>query len=115
MNPSKPTHNRCYNDIDLENFVREHDEALYHGSSTSDRIADYGATALHSLNPLIDLYVINTFDSIEALYLYLDSANLLDADRLRPRWDTYFMASLFMTSPELASSRTNHPLTPNRN
>jgi hypothetical protein len=38
--------------------------------------------------------VCNNLPSVPALYAYLDQLNLLDEERLRPGWDTYFMASL---------------------
>lgn len=38
--------------------------------------------------------MVNNFDSVAALRSYLDDINILDADRLRPSWDSYFMVGL---------------------
>ncbi|ETW75816.1 hypothetical protein HETIRDRAFT_330049 [Heterobasidion irregulare TC 32-1] len=50
----------------------------------------------------VTLRVINHFDSVQALHSYLDDLDLLNPDRLRPSWDTYFM-----TLASLASMRSN--------
>lgn len=43
--------------------------------------------------------MINNFDSVAALRSYLDEINLLDTNRLRPSWDSYFMVwSTFSSS-----------------
>ena len=46
---------------------------------------------LHSLQKYVTLHVVNNFDSVTALRSYLDDINILDGDRLRPSWDSYFM------------------------
>ncbi|KAI0734639.1 cytidine deaminase-like protein [Fomitopsis betulina] len=95
--------------ISLEEFIREHD---YHYYGTSDasletpRKTTFGSTpagpTLSSLNDLVNLHVVNSFDSFEALHAYLGQLNLLDPERLRPGWDTYFMQLA-----TLASRRSN--------
>ncbi|KAI0001704.1 cytidine deaminase-like protein [Russula vinacea] len=57
---------------------------------------------LHSLQGYVTLHVVNNFDTVAALHSYLDDINILDADRLRPSWDSYFM-----TLASLASMRSN--------
>ncbi|KAI0304563.1 cytidine deaminase-like protein [Russula brevipes] len=57
---------------------------------------------LHSLQKYVNLHVVNNFESVPALHSYLDDMNLLDEDRLRPSWDSYFM-----TLASLASMRSN--------
>jgi dCMP deaminase len=57
---------------------------------------------LHSLQEYVTLHVVNNFDTVAALHSYLDDINILDADRLRPSWDSYFM-----TLASLASMRSN--------
>jgi dCMP deaminase len=47
--------------------------------------------ALRSFRNLVNIHVANVFDSIPALYSHLDVINLLNPERLRPGWDTYFM------------------------
>jgi hypothetical protein len=44
---------------------------------------------------LATVKVDNCFSTIEGLWTYLDTLNLLDEERLRPGWDTYFMVSPF--------------------
>ncbi|KAF8506786.1 cytidine deaminase-like protein [Russula emetica] len=56
----------------------------------------------NSLQKHVTLHVVNNFDSVAALRSYLDDINILDADRLRPSWDSYFM-----TLASLASMRSN--------
>ncbi|KAI0278158.1 cytidine deaminase-like protein [Russula aff. rugulosa BPL654] len=56
----------------------------------------------NNLQKHVTLHVVNNFDSVAALRSYLDDINILDADRLRPSWDSYFM-----TLASLASMRSN--------
>ncbi|KAI9503922.1 Deoxycytidine monophosphate (dCMP) deaminase [Coemansia spiralis] len=46
--------------------------------------------------------IVNAFPSIDRLYDYLDGLDLLNGERIRPSWDTYFMLL-----SELASHRAN--------
>lgn len=72
------------------------------------------------MNHLVKLSVINTFQSLSELHLHLDSLDMTNTERLRPGWDTYFMAwnvlrcahpkltpSRSQTLAELASQRSN--------
>jgi len=46
--------------------------------------------------------VVNKYLKLKDLHQYLDSMNLVDTERLRPGWDSYFM-----TLSELAAQRSN--------
>jgi hypothetical protein len=56
---------------------------------------------------LATVKVDNCFPTIEGLWTYLDTLNLLDEERLRPGWDTYFMVSPspFCSTSEGADAR----------
>jgi dCMP deaminase len=57
-----------------------------------------GVSAMTDFSRVMSLATVkvdNCFSSVEALWAYLDTLNLLDEERLRPGWDTYFMVSLF--------------------
>jgi hypothetical protein len=58
---------------------------------------------------LATVKVDNCFPTIEGLWAYLDTLNLLDEERLRPGWDTYFMVSHFHPTCEGANARHWHP------
>ncbi|KAF8510002.1 cytidine deaminase-like protein [Hysterangium stoloniferum] len=58
--------------------------------------------ALHETFRTAHVRVINSFTTLPDLYVHLGELNLTDSDRLRPRWDTYFM-----TLATLASHRSN--------
>ena len=42
--------------------------------------------------------VDNNFPTTQALWDHLDSLDLMDEERLRPGWDTYFMVSATLLS-----------------
>ncbi|KAG6837678.1 hypothetical protein H0H93_004954 [Arthromyces matolae] len=81
----------------LEKFVEENDRDTY-GVDVSE--AD--SSSLLSLRELIDAHIFNSFKTVSAFHKHLDDLNLLDPERLRPGWDTYFM-----TLASLASQRSN--------
>lgn len=95
--------------MSLEEFVREHDYHYYGVSDASletPRKTTFGGTpgrpTLSSLNDLVNLHVVNSYDSFRALHAELNELNLLDPERLRPGWDAYFMQLA-----TLASRRSN--------
>lgn len=47
---------------------------------------------LRGINHLVKLNVTNTFRSLAEFHLHLESLDMTNIERLRPRWDTYFMA-----------------------
>lgn len=91
----------------LEDFVRDHDTLVY-GSEDVHR-DEREAHALHNMKKLATIHIVNEFDSIAALHSYLDDIDLLNGDRLRPSWDTYFMVSAHM--PYLRSSSFSSEIT----
>lgn len=44
---------------------------------------------------LASVTICNNFENVDGLWRYLDSVNLMDEERLRPGWDTYFMVRRF--------------------
>ncbi|KAI0274984.1 cytidine deaminase-like protein [Gloeopeniophorella convolvens] len=93
----------------LDAFVMENDADVYgrrHNLHSQDGLAeqneDSHPTPLCSLQKYVTLHVINNFDTVATFHSYLDGLNLVDPDRLRPSWDSYFM-----TLASLASMRSN--------
>ncbi|KAM5530745.1 hypothetical protein V8D89_015605 [Ganoderma adspersum] len=97
----------------LEDFIREHDTFYYgpddreSGQNTPKLLKPVAggqppAASFRSLSQLATVHVVNAFQTIPALHDHLDEINLLDPDRLRPGWDTYFMQLA-----SLASHRSN--------
>ena len=46
------------------------------------------------MRTLVDVHIDNSFPTVAALYEHLDKLDLLNMERLRPGWDTYFMVSV---------------------
>ncbi|KAI9512499.1 cytidine deaminase-like protein [Russula earlei] len=95
--------------VSLDAFIIANDADVYGRRSDSHRQNDKPEnyqvgylSPLHSLQKYVTLHVVNNFDTVTALRSYLDNINLLDVDRLRPSWDSYFM-----TLASLASMRSN--------
>lgn len=77
--------------ISLEDFVSQNDEHLYDAAS--------------GLQPLISrasVRLLNTSSSLAHLYATLGKLDIANPERLRPGWDTYFMALA-----SLAAQRSN--------
>ncbi|EIW64353.1 deoxycytidine monophosphate deaminase [Trametes versicolor FP-101664 SS1] len=51
-----------------------------------------------SLSNLAGVQVMNSFETISGLHEHLAELNLLDPERLRPDWDTYFMQLASLSS-----------------
>ncbi|KAN0100336.1 Cytidine deaminase-like protein [Tylopilus felleus] len=88
--------------LSLEEFVREDDECVFGTDVYSTDSDQKSLSGLRGLNHLVKLNIINTFQSLSELHFHLDFLDLINAERLRPQWDTYFM-----TLAELASQRSN--------
>ncbi|KAI0756751.1 cytidine deaminase-like protein [Daedaleopsis nitida] len=96
----------------LEEFIKEHDIFYYgssdHGQNTpnpttvSFELQQASKVPYRSLSTLAAVHVINSFETVADLYDHLEKINLLDTERLRPGWDTYFMQLA-----SLASQRSN--------
>lgn len=67
--------------ISLADFVAESDTQLYDAS-----------TGVLPLMSRAAIRLLNTSDSLAHLYATLGKLDLADGDRLRPSWDSYFMA-----------------------
>ncbi|KAI0778438.1 cytidine deaminase-like protein [Trametes elegans] len=95
----------------LEDFIREHD-AFYYGaegrSYDTPSIRTLGPNGqesratFRSLSQLASVHVVNAFETISGLHDHLADVDLLNPERLRPGWDTYFMQLA-----SLASERSN--------
>ncbi|KAH7886091.1 cytidine deaminase-like protein [Phlebopus sp. FC_14] len=88
----------------LEEFVRQNDDCVF-GTNAYSSPSQQVPMGLRAMDQFVKLSVINTFQLISDLHGYLDTLDLLDFERLRPRWDTYFMAR--NTLADLASQRSN--------
>ena len=66
-----------------------------HGSRLSG--VKTGKCSLYSIREYVTLHILNDFATKEELHSHLDTVNLLNTDRLRPSWDTYFMARQNLT------------------
>ena len=78
----------------LESFVIENDHIIFgpnDGLTSELNKPPTPTKALRRFRNLVNVHVANDFDSLPALYSYLDDINLLNPERLRPGWDTYFM------------------------
>jgi len=87
---------RASNDLALDDFVDQHD-LLLNGPSTSlaaSHLARHPQTEFRRIMNLATMTVCNNVPSIEGLYAHLDELDLLNEERLRPGWDTYFMVDL---------------------
>lgn len=82
-------------ELDLESFIEEHDFLTWTaGPSTSQ--PNNPITSLHALRSFVDVTIVNDFTSIEHLRQHLSELDLLNRERLRPSWDSYFMVSLLL-------------------
>ncbi|KAI0005640.1 cytidine deaminase-like protein [Xylariaceae sp. FL0662B] len=77
--------------ISLEDFVIESDRQLYSASGGALPVMSRASVRL-----------VNTSGDLAHLYATLAKLDLTDADRLRPRWDSYFMSLA-----SLAAHRSN--------
>jgi dCMP deaminase len=95
--------------MSLQDFVRL-DNEMYLGLRKDHSDAVGGMVGL-SLAKNVSLFsimnhahlkILNISESVQKLYEYLDQLDLLNHERLRPSWDTYFMKLC-----DLAASRSN--------
>ncbi|CAG86805.2 DEHA2D04598p [Debaryomyces hansenii CBS767] len=78
-------------ELSIEEFIYQSDRLLF--SSTNPLI---------EINNQAQIKIINTSASIKSLYVKLSELNLLNQERLRPTWDSYFMRLA-----DLAALRSN--------
>lgn len=82
----------------LEQLVEEHDELMY-GIGPRPSLLGH-----HELRKLAHLTIVNALPTLEQLWAVLDDLDLPNTDRLRPRWDTYFMVRAIYLYYKLARS-----------
>ncbi|CAO3619439.1 unnamed protein product [Cunninghamella echinulata] len=92
---------RTQEEIDLETFVKRDDRNIYNVASIQEEETEKGAS-LHTLMGFADLSITNSYKDFNMLYDKLDSYQLINTERLRPSWDTYFMHL-----SDLAARRSN--------
>ncbi|KAI8067990.1 deoxycytidylate deaminase [Gongronella butleri] len=85
---------------DLETFVQHDDRSLFKISGVDDTLGP--GTPLCKLMAIADVQVTNAHRELASLYRELEALNLLNMERLRPTWDTYFMHL-----SDLAARRSN--------
>ncbi|KZS93018.1 hypothetical protein SISNIDRAFT_96858 [Sistotremastrum niveocremeum HHB9708] len=77
----------------LHSFLEDHDRVVYGAgtdlSSSSQSLPQ--ATPLTSLVDVANIKVTNVFGSLAEYHAQLEELNLLDPERTRPSWDSYFM------------------------
>jgi dCMP deaminase len=83
--------------LTLEEFIDSHDTLLngapLPASLPSSTFSQHPQTDFSRVMKLANLSICNNFPSVPALHAYLDQLDLMDEERLRPGWDTYFMVS----------------------
>ena len=75
--------------VSLEKFIFDHDTEVY--GPQFPKVRTDGSSSIQELQRLVHLRIDNPFKSISEFHAHLDSLDLLNVDRLRPKWDTYFM------------------------
>jgi dCMP deaminase len=110
--------------VPLDVFVKEHDDIMYGTIPDTPFTTTFGSknsSSLRALNDVVNVHILNSFESIPELRAHLDALNLLDPEHLRPGWDTYFMVvsscysrvllryltGMIQTLASLASRRSN--------
>ncbi|WWD01613.1 hypothetical protein V866_008558 [Kwoniella sp. B9012] len=90
--------------LSLEEFIQSHDTLLNGSlpSIPSSSLSQHPQTDFKRSLSLAQISICNNFPRVQDLEGYLDKLNLVDEERLRPGWDTYFM-----TLASLASHRSN--------
>lgn len=75
--------------MDLEQFVEEDDRIEFGwGIGGSELVEENG---LRALRRVVHIHISNIYPTAAQLHAHLDAINLLEPERLRPGWDTYFM------------------------
>ncbi|KAI5119775.1 hypothetical protein M0805_009246 [Coniferiporia weirii] len=81
----------------LEQFVTDDDRVSF-GPDSGQITSAY----LFASHHLCHVNVINSFSTVTQLYMHLEALDIMNPDRLRPGWDSYFMKLA-----SLASHRSN--------
>ncbi|KAL0075936.1 cytidine deaminase-like protein [Phycomyces blakesleeanus] len=85
--------------LSLEDFVLQDDHSLFQKMSSP---ASKEIVPLNILISHADVTVTNAFQTLDELHITVKSLQLMNIERLRPSWDTYFMHL-----SDLASRRSN--------
>jgi dCMP deaminase len=85
----------------LESFILQQDNKLYNNTNM-DEGTTLDKTPLTTIMYSSDIHITNTFKTKDAFFQLLDQRNLVNKERLRPSWDTYFMQL-----SDLAARRSN--------
>jgi dCMP deaminase len=80
--------------VSLEKFVIEHDAEVYGKNLLRPQQHD-GRSPIQELEKLAHLRIDNPFLTVPEFQAHLESVDLLNVERLRPHWDTYFMVSAY--------------------
>ena len=81
--------------ISLEKFIIDHDAEVYGQYLLQPQID--GRSPVQELEKLAHIRIENSYQSIQDFHAHLDSLDLLNVDRLRPHWDTYFMVCVLIS------------------
>lgn len=84
----------------LDEFIDVHDK-LHYGCSSMGTGGKGEMTDFARVMALATIRVDNHYPTVEGLRHHLDSLDLMDEERLRPGWDTYFMVSQ-VSAPHVA-------------
>ena len=81
--------------------MQEHDVHHYGPCRGTSELLSQSVTE-RDVKKLAHMHVVNNFDTIAALHVHLGQLDILNPERLRPGWDSYFMQLA-----DLASQRSN--------
>ncbi|RCH77567.1 Deoxycytidine monophosphate (dCMP) deaminase, partial [Rhizopus stolonifer] len=87
--------------ISLESFLAQDDQSIFN-ISAEDKDEIVSATPLLNIMVSSDLTIANVYRDTYSLFEALDRRDLINKERLRPTWDTYFMQL-----SDLAAQRSN--------
>jgi dCMP deaminase len=84
--------------LTLEKFIENHDlllngPALPRNTPSWEQARHPPLTDFKKVQNLAAICITHDFPTVEGLYAYIDQLDILDEERLRPGWDTYFMVS----------------------
>ncbi|RUP46151.1 hypothetical protein BC936DRAFT_147295 [Jimgerdemannia flammicorona] len=98
---------QIYSSSNLESFALHNDHTVFgmplelHSASSSPSSSPK-RLSVHTLTSLADLIILNPYLTLPPLHAHLLSIDLINPERLRPTWDTYFMHL-----SDLAARRSN--------
>lgn len=95
---SSPSSEESSHGLTLERFIENHDlllngPALPRNTPSWEQARHPPLTDFKKVQNLAAICITHDFPTVEGLYAYIDQLDILDEERLRPGWDTYFMVS----------------------